>query len=204
MNGLSADTLLNIADGTVSPLRNLTKEFKKYSLSFSGQVGEKEYKVKEFKPQTTSNTYMEFTVNGNPFNLPETGGTIVTSSIKTFYIKPTQNQTEEELKNLSNVERFLLNRDVTPIYTSTFQVVKETVNGVKYYDKVTQTWPLEDSVNIDIGSDRYTNYLLKLAELGDEIDREKTNFNIKIFNFTTIKRIRWDQPKNRKNTTNIW
>ena len=175
MYGLSADTLLRIADGTVSPIRNLTKEFKKYSLSFSGKVGEKEYRLKEFKPQTTSNTYLEVTVNGNPFNLPETGGTIVTSSIKTFYIKPTQNQTEEELKNLSNVERFLLNRDVTPIYTSTFQVVKETVNGVKYYDKVTQTWPLEDNVNIDIGSDRYTDYLLKLAELGDEIDREKTN-----------------------------
>jgi len=175
MFGLSADTLLNIADGTVSPIRNLTKEFKKYTLSFSGQVGEKEYKINGFKPQTTTNSYIVFTVNGNPFNAPETGGTMVTTSIKTFYIKPSQSQTEEELKNLGNVERFLLNRDVVPIYTSTFQVVKETTNGVKYYDKVKQTWPLEDNVNIDIDSDRYTNYLLKLANLGDEIDREKTN-----------------------------
>ena len=173
--GVSADTLLNIADGTVSPLRNLTKEFKKYVLSFSGQVGEKEYKIDDFKPQTTNNDYIEFVVKGNPFNLPQTGGTIVTSTTKTFYVKPSQNRTEEEFKNFKNVEKFLLNRDVYPIYTSTFQVVKETTQGVKYYDKVKQTWPLEDNVNIDIDSERYTNYLVKLADLGDEIDREKTN-----------------------------
>jgi len=173
--GVSADTLLNIADGTVAPIRNITQHFKKYALSFSGQIGEKEYIVKEFKPQTTTTDYIEFTVEGNPFNLPLTGGTAVTSTTETFYIKPTQNQTEEEFKNLDNVERFLVNRDITPIYTSVFQVVKETTNGVKYYDKVKQTWPLEDNVNIDIISDRYTNYLIKLADLGDEIDKEKTN-----------------------------
>ena len=173
--GVSADTLLNIADGTVSPIRNLTKEFKKYVLSFSGQVGEEEYKIDNFKPQTTNTDYIEIVVKGNPFNLPETGGTIVSSTTKTFYIKPSQNTTEEEFKNFKNVEKFLLNRDVYPIYTSTFQVVKETTQGVKYYDKVKQTWPLEDNVNIDIDSERYTNYLLKLADLGDEIDREKTN-----------------------------
>jgi hypothetical protein len=41
---------------------NLTKQFKKYCISFSGQIGEIEYKVKEFKPQTTTNNYIFYII----------------------------------------------------------------------------------------------------------------------------------------------
>ena len=136
MFGISANTLINIADGTVSALRNLTKEFKKYTLSFSGKVGEKEYKVTNLEPQNTNSNYLVFSVKGNPFNVPTTVGAVATLSTKTFYIKPTQKQTEEEFKKFQSIEAFLVNRDVSPIYTATFNTIKETTEGVKYYDKI--------------------------------------------------------------------
>ena len=36
----------------------------------------------------------------------------------------------------------------------------------------------KDRVNIDIDSERYTNYLVKLADLGDEIDRENIKLSV--------------------------
>ena len=175
MFGISANTLINIADGTVSALRNLTKEFKKYTLSFSGKVGEKEYKVTNLEPQNTNSNYLVFSVKGNPFNVPTTVGAVATLSTKTFYIKPTQKQTEEEFKKFQSIEAFLVNRDVSPIYTATFNTIKETTEGVKYYDKIKKTWPLEDGVNIDTTTENYTNYLISLSDLGEELDQEKTN-----------------------------
>ena len=173
--GVSADTILKIAEGTVAKVRNLTKEFKKYTLSFGGVIGEIEYKVINLNPQTINNNYLEIVVKGNPFNVSTTGGTLVTTTTDLFYIKPSTQQTEEEFKKFKSIEAFLVNRDVSPIYTSTFKVIKESTSGVKYYDKITKTWPLEDNVNIDISSDEYLTYLTALSDLGEEIDIEKTN-----------------------------
>ena len=185
--GMSADTLINIADGTVSPLRNLTKEFKKYSLSFGGAIGEKEYKITQFIPQTINNDYLVITVKGNPFNVSTTVGSVITTTTDLFYVKPTHKQTEEEFKKFHSVEAFLVNRDISPIYTAQFTVVKETTSGVKYYDKITKTWPLEDNINIDTSTENYSNYLISLADLGEEIDREKTNLVSRFLTAPTLK-----------------
>jgi len=173
--GVSANTLINIAAGKTSSLRNLTKEFKKYSLSFSGKVGDQEYNVKNLEPQNTNNNYLIFSVEGNPFNAPTNVGATTILSTDIFYIKPTQQQTEEEFKKFQSIEAFLVNRDVSPIYTATFNTIKETTDGAKYYDKIKKTWPLEDSVNIDTTTEKYTNYLIELSDLGEELDGEKTN-----------------------------
>ena len=175
--GYSADTLIGIAEGKVSPLRNLTTEYKKYSLTFSGGPAYQEYKVTEFTAQTTTTGYIELKVKGQPF------GTTATTVYDKFFIKPNNQETEATYKEFQptwGIEKFLLNRESNPPYTATFKLIQETIQGVTYYADVKKTWPLQDEINLDIETSAYTNYLITLSELAEEIDKQKTNFNITI------------------------
>jgi len=166
--GYSSDTIVNVADGTVSQLRNFTKEYNNYCLTFSGSITDKEYKVLKFKPQTTTINYIELTVKGAPFG---TGSTTTTQ----YYLKPNKQESEKVFKKFDNIESFLVNRDCTPIYTAHFKLIKETDQGVTYFNNEYITWIRQDAVNIDITTSNYTNYLTKLASIGDELDQQKTN-----------------------------
>ena len=167
--GYTADTITDVADGTVSKLRNLTKEFEDYAISFNGGITEDEYTVVGFKPQNINNNFIELTVSGAPF------GTISTTTTSTFYIKPNKYKSQESFDGFKSIEAFLMDRNVSPEYTATFKVIKETENGTTYYDEVRETWPKQDNINIDISTSAYTNYLTSLANLGDELDNQKTN-----------------------------
>lgn len=170
--GYSADTILGIAEGKINKLRNLTTEYPKYSLTFSGGVQYEEYQVVDFTSQTPTSGFITLKVKGEPF------GTTATTSYDKFYIKPNNQETEKVFKEFNptwTIERFLLNRESNPIYTATFKVVKETTEGVSYFDNVKKTWPLQDEINLDIETIHYSNYLNTLAELANEIDKEKTN-----------------------------
>ena len=157
----------------MSKLRNITNEYKEYVLTFSGNIGTKEYKVVEFVAQTIGTSFIEITVEGDPF-----GATVTTTTTK-FYLKPNSDESERQLGSLKGVEAFLMTRNVIPIYTAKFKIVKETSSGVKYYDYVSKTWPLGDDVNIDVVSSEYTDYLFKgLADIGDELDNHKNKPNI--------------------------
>ena len=166
--GQSANTLTGIAEGRITPIRNLTTQFKNYCISFDGGLGAQEFEVKEFTPQSLGTNLIKFKVVGKPFN----NNTSVTTK---FFIKPNSQTREKEFKTFLGVEKMLLNRDITPIYTSTFKMIRETTQGISYIDEVKKTWPLQDEVNLDITTVNYTNYLMSLADLGDELDNQKTN-----------------------------
>jgi len=168
MFGYGSDTLINVADGTVSPLRNLTTEYKKYVITLGGEINAKQYKVVNFKPQTTTTGFITFTVEGNPF-------VNNTSTVDTFFIKPNREESEEAFKNFDYVESFLMNRDVVPEYTANFRLIKESPLGGTYYSDNLQTWPKQDAINIDITTSAYTSYLTTLSDLGKELDTQKTN-----------------------------
>ena len=170
--GYSADTILGIAEGRVSKLRNLTTEYTKYSITFSGGVQYKEYEIVDFTAQTPTSGFVSLKVKGRPFGLTST------TSYDKFYIKPNKQETEKVFKEFNPtwaIERFLLNRESNPVYTATFKLIKETTDGVTYFDNVKKTWPLQDEINLDIETINYSNYLNTLAELADEIDKQKTN-----------------------------
>jgi len=179
--GSTASTITKIAEGKVSPLRNFTKEYVDYVLTFNNKIGTKEYKVVEFTAQTLGSSFIVVSVAGEPF-----GPTINTTN-KKFYIKPNSEQSERQLKSLKGVEAFLMTRDVKPIYTAKFKIVKETSSGVKYYDYISKTWPLSDDVNIDIVGSGYTTYLQGLANVGDELDSLKTNLVSRFLTSPTLK-----------------
>jgi len=166
--GYSSDTMVNVADGTVSILRNLTRQYSDYSLTFGGTISDVEYKVLKFKPQTTTTNYIEFTVKGAPF------GTATTTTTQ-YYIKPNKQESEKEFKKFGNIESFLVNRECSPIYTANFKLLKETDQGVTYFNNEYITWTLQDAINIDITTSKYTTYLTKLADIGNELDQQKTN-----------------------------
>ena len=166
--GQTASTVTGIAEGKIAQLRNLTNEFQQYCLSFSGNINTHEYQIKEFTPQSVGTNTITFKVSGKPFG----NNTNVTTR---FFIKPTLNNSEKQFKMFMGVEKMLLNRDITPIYTSTFKMLRETTQGITYIDEIRKTWPLQDEINLDITTPNYTDYLKSLALLGEELDDQKTN-----------------------------
>lgn len=179
--GNTANTITKIAEGKVSSLRNLTNEYGEYVLTFDNKIGTKEYNVVEFTAQTLGTSFISISVEGKPFGLT------TNTTNKKFYLKPNSDETERQLKSLKGVEAFLMTRDVKPIYTAKFKIVKETSSGVKYYDYISKTWPLGDDVNLDIISSGYTTYLQGLADIGDELDRLKTNLVSRFLTSPTLK-----------------
>ena len=180
MFGNSASTAVKIAEGKVTKLRNLTKEYEKYALTFDNKIKTTQYQVVDFTPESITTNFIEVTVKGEPFG---TSTTVTTQ----FYIKPTSSESELQLRSLNGVEAFLMTRDVSPIYTAKFKLIKETGKGKKYYSHFSLTWPMSDSVNLDIMDTPYTTYIKKLSDIGDELDGIKTNLVSRFLTAPTLK-----------------
>jgi len=129
-----------------------------------------------------SQGYISIKVKGNPFT-GATNGAIM----QNFHIKPQVNVRETYFNRLKGLDRFLLNRDFYPIYTSEFTVpVKgndETFTDVKRKF----TWPVSDGYNIDIDTTLYADYLSALLELSDIYDDYKTDLVARFFTTDSIK-----------------
>jgi hypothetical protein len=181
MFGNEASTSVKIAEGKMPKIRNLTKEYEKYVLTFNNAITTTEYKVVNFTPESVSTNFIELIVEGQPF-----GTTTVTTTTQ-FYIKPNLVESETQLRSLNGVESFLMTRDISPIYTAKFKLVKETDSGKKYYSHKSLTWPMVDEVNLDIVGIPYTTYIGKLSEIGDELDGIKTNLVSRFLTAPTLK-----------------
>ena len=163
-----ADRNMSLRPMEVSPYRNLTRQFLKYSL-FIG-TGETEYKVQDFTPSPSlSAGTIEVVVAGNPYSG-------VSSSTEDITLRPSKFYTEQIFDDsFDEVEKFLLNRMITPKYTAMFRVPRETEQG-RYYTSVENiTWPILGLWNIDVVTVGYENYLNRLSEIGEVMDRYKTN-----------------------------
>tara|TARA_R110002020_G_scaffold124120_3_gene280997 strand:+ start:1879 stop:10857 length:8979 start_codon:yes stop_codon:yes gene_type:complete len=149
----------------VDEIRNMTKNYSKYSLF----LGSREFEIEVMTP-ATSNTSgnLNITVKGNPFS----GASFATRQI---ILKPNTLQTEEIFKKLDDVEQYLLNRTSTPIYTSSFKVLRETNSGKLVSSTKNLTWPLQDTWNILIDGAPFTNYLGRLNDIAVTFDDYKTN-----------------------------
>jgi len=153
-------------DPNVSPLRNLTLEFKKYSLYYKNI----EYPITFLKPTTgTTNTgIINLVVKGNPFSG-------LTNTSETFYLKPNTLTTEEVFDKMEDVEKFLVERKSKPLYTATFDQPKETSTGKIMKSSVSVTWPASDNWNLIIKGSTFLSYLDQLYDIADTYDSYKTN-----------------------------
>jgi len=184
-----ATTSLELKEIPVSSLRNLTTGFTKYSMYYNN-VG---YELIGIVPTTSLSVgNLKIFVRGNPFS----GLTVVTSDI---VIRPNDLQVNKAFsEDLDEVENFLLNRKDVPIYTSTFQVPKESDNGQYYVENVKLTWPLDGVWNLDISSDKFIEYVSKLNEVSLFFDSYKTNLISRFLTTETFKEFDTDDQKMEK------
>jgi hypothetical protein len=106
-------------------------------------------------------------------------------------------------EDLDEVQRFLLNRNVVPIYTATFQVPNESDDGSFYIQNKLVTWPLYGSWNLDILTNSFTNYLTTLNEISVNFDGYQTNLVSRFLTTDSLKNLT-RQTKRLKSITNIW
>jgi hypothetical protein len=149
----------------VSPLRDMTANFKKYSLYVQGN----EYPVNYIYPTNDNSTTFTIIVEGNPFS-----GSQITYDY--LVIRPNNSEVNSVFQqNLDPVENFLLNRNVVPIYTASFRTPKEMDNGNYVFTTQNVTFPLSGLWNLDIESQNFEIYLQKLSEFSTNLDEYKTN-----------------------------
>jgi len=166
--GKITNTTLKAKAGKISPLRNFSLEYKKYSFSLNGS-GKTEYPIVEYTPIETGEDNLVIVLSGAPF------GTTATTSTTKFYIKPNNFETQTQFNNFDSVESFLLNQKSTPQYTAEINLPRQTENGQNYTRKQKVTWEKQDLWNIDVSTEKYTNYLQTLVDIGEELDNHKTN-----------------------------
>lgn len=157
---------LELREIKVSELRNMTTQFTKYSLYYSG-VG---YDVKSIIPTNslTSGT-LKIYVAGNPFS----GQTFIYDNI---VVRPNDYEVNRVFnEDLDEVVNFLLNRKVSPIYTAIFNVPTQTDDGTYYVAKQNLTWPLYGTWNLDILTKSFNNYLITLNDISENFDGYRTN-----------------------------
>jgi hypothetical protein len=157
---------LELKEIKVSELRNLTKEYSKYYLYFSGTG----YQVKNIVPTTSlTNGTLKIFVEGDIFS----GQTEIYDNL---LLRPNDLEVNKVFnEEFDEVENFLLNRNVSPIYTATFNVPKESNDGTYYVSKETAKWPLYGSWNLDIITGAFTNYLENLNVISEDFDGFRTN-----------------------------
>ena len=157
---------LQLREVQVSPLRNMTVEYIKYSLYYKGGC----YDVTGLIPTASSTSgTLTLTVKGNPFPGQ-------TTTFDDLTIRPNDVEVNKVFsESLDQVENFLLNRQITPKYTATFQLPKESDDGTYYTSNEQVTWPLNGSWNLDIVSKSFENYLVRLNGISESMDSYKTN-----------------------------
>lgn len=148
-----------------SILRNFTVEYKKYSLF----VDDVEYPITFFSGVEDTDTVMSLYVQGRPFGYD-------TTSTQSLLIRPTDIYVNEVFSNdFDEVERFLLNRTIVPKYTAYFNKTIEDENGNFVFTNDYVTFPTVGLWNLDIKTEYFTDYLVKLNDIGTSLDNYRTN-----------------------------
>lgn len=162
---INSDTNMRFNEMEVSPLRNMTREYKKYVLYVNGL----QYPVNFLYPTDSSSTSLKLIVDGNPFS----GNSI---SYNYLVIRPNDFEINKVFNmDFDSVEQFLLNRQVTPPYTAQFIVPKEQEDGTFVLSKQSATWPKGGVWNLDISSVSFDNYLIQINEFAISLDQFQTN-----------------------------
>jgi hypothetical protein len=163
---VNADRNMATREVEVSTLRNLTSQYRNYVITVEGV----NYDIIIFTPtQTLDSGTLKFWCLGNPFSGKSSYDNYVIIRPNDYYVNKTFNEKFDEVQN------FLLNRLITPIYTSNFKVPAQDDDGRFFVNNVILTWPLDTYWNLDIRTVLFTNYLSALNDITSAFDEYKTN-----------------------------
>jgi len=177
---------ISVSETEISPLRNMVDNSTKYAL----YVNDSTFKVLKVVPTTSlTSGNLVITVVGNPF-------TGETTSYSDLYIKPDNENTEKVFnQDFDEVEKFLLNRLTSPIYTAKFNVIRERSNGSFYSTTQSVKWPVDGIWNIDIRTPSFNTYVNNLSDLAEEFDEFKTNLIVRFLTTGAFKDFDTDDQK---------
>ena len=161
-------------------LRNFTLNFNKYIISHNGI--EKTI-LSAGTPTQQTNSTLSVMVEGNPF--PEITGLYLSNiaflnptynaSIP-FFIKPNEIEEENFFTNLNDLQKNMLNRDISPKYTMVISKPVFTDEGVLVYTTETLKFPvLNDGYNLNFFDSFYLSYLDTLTEYSHNLDLTNTD-----------------------------
>lgn len=141
-------------------LRNLNINYLSYNIFYQNQ----EYDILNFTGSTNvKNDSIYFKVKGNPFSG-------LTNAYPTYHIKPNKIKYDSFFNTLPELETYLLNRSVVPLYTATFSFPVKTENGIILYFSDSVTWPVSDGYNIDFDTTDYVYYVTRLLDIAKNND----------------------------------
>jgi len=164
---VSATTNFSTREITVSPYRNLYNTYLEYCVAINDNI----YNIISFTPsESTTSGFIEFYVQGSPF------GTTASTIFQEYQIRPNDFIVDKVFaENFDEVEKFLLNRLITPEYTAVFQVPAQTNSGEFYTAYREVTWPKDGPWNLNIRTQDFDDYLQQLQDIAVEFDSYKTN-----------------------------
>lgn len=165
LNYLTNGTIINTFNAT-NDLRNVTVNYGAYAVLYK----DTEYQVLGFTGATKlTNDFVYFTVKGDPFS-----GLGAFSKVQ-YHIKPNKIKEEQFFNTLPDFEAYLLNRNVMPVYTSSFRYPVKSDDGVILYVSDSITWPTSDGYNIDFNTTEYVGYVTKLLDISTDNDLYQSN-----------------------------
>ena len=175
----------------VSEYRNLTNNYEKFSLYVDNLS--KQYKVLDFTPSNTITAgTLNFIVEGNPFSSQ-------TQTTSTLIIKPNNENTEEIFNtNFDYVEKYLLNRNTSPVYSSKFEYPDYDSNGSYTIFSQKLTWSLDGLWNLDIRTENFDLYVNELSKITENLDEFKTNLISRFLTAGSIKEFDTNDQKVEK------
>ncbi len=165
INYLKNGTIIDTFNAT-NDLRNITVNYPSYSILYNGV----EFPILGFSGSTNlTNDYVYLKVSGNVFSGSATNSTV------NYHIKPNKITEEQFFNSLPDFENYLLNRQVTPLYTATFKYPIKSDEGVVLYVSNSITWPVSDGYNIDFDTTDYVNYATTLLNISTDSDLYQSN-----------------------------
>lgn len=150
----------------ISRYRDISSTYLDYCIDINDNI----YKVLSFSPsESLLSGSLAFYVQGNPFSG-------ASQTILPYKIRPNDYVVDRIFKDsFDEIEQYLLNRLIDPIYTAIFQIPEQNDYGQFYLDKRQVTWPREGSWNLDIRTPAFDTYLEELQNVADIMDSFKTN-----------------------------
>lgn len=162
---ISNDTGLEIINVTQNE-NGFWNNYKNYVLLYENNT----YDIVDFTHLKNNNEII-LKVKGKPF----------TSEIEdNFLVKPNEKIVSKFFDSLDEMETILLNRETTPIYTSSFKMPSENDDGMMIMVNRKVTWPINnDGYNISINGINYRSFIEDLLAICDSIDNYKSNLFVR-------------------------
>lgn len=162
----------NLSSTTIG---NLITRYEDYVLFYENI----NYGINGFTGFSNSNTsYLYFSINGNPFS----GNSTPQNISDKIVIKPNDIEFNKFYDSLSDLERYILNKNSTPKYTFEFKIPEIDEDDELRFETYLFRFPImDDGYNLETESLSYIDFLEKLFSIGDLYDEYKSNLIIRKF-----------------------